>query len=83
MFNPLRGVVLATVCGSITPNIGGSITAVSDRPRSGSAAAQRQRRFLGISAKDAALARRVVRTEGYEDWAEKFLSSAAPREKWR
>ena len=31
MFNPLRGVVLATVCGSITPNIGGSITAVSDR----------------------------------------------------
>ena len=30
MFNPLRGVVLATVCGSITPNIGGSITAVSD-----------------------------------------------------
>jgi hypothetical protein len=30
LFNPLRGVVLATVCGSITPNIGGSITAVSD-----------------------------------------------------
>ena len=30
MFNPLRGVVLATVHGSITPNIGGSITAVSD-----------------------------------------------------
>jgi len=46
-------------------------------------AAQRQRRFPGISAEDAALARRVVRTEGYEDWAEKFLSSAAPREKWR
>ena len=33
MFNPLRGVVLATVCGSITPNIGGSITAVSDSRR--------------------------------------------------
>ena len=33
MFNPLRGVVLATVCGSITPNIGGSITAVSDNWR--------------------------------------------------
>jgi hypothetical protein len=30
LFNPLRGVVLATVHGSITPNIGGSITAVSD-----------------------------------------------------
>jgi hypothetical protein len=30
LFNPLRGVVLATACGSITPNIGGSITAVSD-----------------------------------------------------
>ena len=30
MFNPLRGVVLATICGSITPNIGGSNTAVSD-----------------------------------------------------
>lgn len=47
MFNPLRGVVLATVCGSITPNIGGSITAVSDSAEGGETLAAFYARCIG------------------------------------
>lgn len=46
-------------------------------------AAQRKGQHFDVSPENAELLKRVARAEKYDDWAESFLSSAAPREKWR